>query len=137
VFGHARSPTQGGSHVLDDLGHESGSSTHPNIHIAALFDGALQFASEMVDAWDRGERGYVEMRASWIQVVLADLAKRVGWGTGTIGMEIGAIMGYLSQRLDDDARSRTGLVLFVRDLTTVYGIWAMICGRGASPRAAA
>jgi hypothetical protein len=123
--------------VLDDPGHESGSSRHPTIHIAALFDGALQFANEMVDAWDKGERNYVQMRASWVQVVLADLAKRVGWGTGTIGLQIAAIMGYLSHRLEDDARSRPGLVLFVRDLTTVYGIWAMICGRGATPRAVA
>ena len=123
--------------MLDDPGHESGHSKHPNIHIAALFDGALQFASEMVDAWDKGERNYVEMRASWVQVVLSDLAERVGWGTGTIGLELAAIMGYLANRLDDDSHSRAGLVLFVRDLTTVYGIWAMICGRGATPRAAA
>ncbi len=123
--------------MLDDPGHESAESKHPNIHIAALFDGALQFASEMVNAWDKGERDYVEMRASWVQVVLADLADRVGWGTGTIGMEIAAIMAYLSHRLEDDSHSRAGLVLFMRDLTTVYGIWAMICGRGATPRTAA
>lgn len=132
----SRTTDEGGPHVLDDPGHESEQLDHPNIHIAALFDGALQFSREMIDAWDDGQRTYVQMRSSWVQVVLADLAQRVGWGTGTIGLQIAAILGYLSQRLDADARSRDGLVVFVGDLTTVYGLWSMICGHSAAPRTA-
>ena len=36
--------------MLDDPGHEPDELDHPNVHIAALFDGAIQFAREAVDA---------------------------------------------------------------------------------------
>ena len=71
-----------------------------------------------------------------VRAVLADLAQRVSWGTGTIGRQISAILVYLSERLVDDATSQEGLLRFVGDLTTVYGLWSMICGRGAASRAA-
>jgi hypothetical protein len=122
--------------VLEDPGDEPAELDHPNVHVAALFDGALQFAREMVTAWDEGRKGYVTLRASWVQVVLGDLAERVSWGTGTIGLQISAIMNYLSRRLDDDVTSREGLVTFVGDLGTVYGLWSMICGHSATPHAA-
>jgi hypothetical protein len=123
--------------VLDDPKQLPDDTEHPNIHIAALFDGALQFAREMLDAWDAGQRKYVAMRASWVQVVLGDLAQRVGWGTGTVGRQIAAILAYLSERLGADSRSRAGLQLFVGDLTVVYGLWSMIGGHRTAGRAAA
>lgn len=122
--------------MLDDPGQDPAHLDHPNVHVAALFDGAIQFAREMVDAHDQGRNRYVEMRSSWIQVVLADLAERVSWGTGMIGLQIAAIMRYLSNRLDEDATTREGIATFVSDLGTVYGLWSMICGQGTATRAA-
>lgn len=122
--------------MLDDPGQDPAQLDHPNVHVAALFDGAIQFAREMVEAHDQGRRRYVEMRSSWIQVVLADLAERVSWGTGMVGLQIAAIMRYLSRRLDEDVATRDGLATFVSDLGTVYGLWSMICGHGTASRAA-
>ncbi len=123
--------------MLDDPGHEPEDLDHPNVHIAALFDGAIQFAREAIAAWDQGRDVDVERRVGWVRAVLTDLAQRVSWGTGTIGRQISAILVYLSQRLVADARSRDGLVRFLGDLTTVYGLWSMICGHGTSPRSTA
>ncbi len=123
--------------MLDGPGHQPEDLDHPNVHIAALFDGAIQFAREALDARDAGREADAERRVGWVRAVLVDLAQRVGWGTGTIGRQIAAILTYLSQRLVADARSRDGLARFIRDLTTVYGLWGMICGRGSAPRAAA
>jgi hypothetical protein len=128
---------EGGSQMLDGPGHQPEDLDHPNVHIAALFDGAIQFAREALDARDAGREADAERRVGWVRAVLVDLAQRVGWGTGTIGRQIAAILTYLSQRLVADARSRDGLARFIRDLTTVYGLWGMICGRGSAPRAAA
>jgi len=122
--------------MLDDHGHELDELDHPNVHIAALFDGAIQFAREAVDAREAGRPVDVERRVGWVRAVLVDLAQRVSWGTGTIGRQISAILVYLSERLVSDAESPEGLRRFVRDLTTVYGLWSMICGRGAASRAA-
>jgi flagellin-specific chaperone FliS len=123
--------------MLDDPGHEPEPLEHPNVHIAALFDGAIQFAREAVDARDRGRVVDVERRVGWVRAVLTDLAQRVSWGTGTIGRQISAILSYLSQRLVVDSQSREGLVRFADDLTTVYGLWSMICGHGTAHGAAA
>jgi hypothetical protein len=123
--------------VLEDPEQTPDEIEHPNTHIAALFDGALQFAREMLDAWDAGQRRYVAMRSAWVQVVLGDLAERVGWGTGIVGRQIAAILAYLSQRLGSDSTSRAGLEVFVSDLGVVYGLWSMIGGhRGARSQAA-
>lgn len=127
---------EGGSQMLDDPGHQPQDLDHPNVHIAALFDGAIQFAREALDAWDAGREADAERRVGWVRAVLVDLAQRVGWGTGTIGRQIAAILSYLSQRLVADAQSRDGLTRFIGDLTTVYGLWGMICGRGTAPREA-
>jgi hypothetical protein len=122
--------------MLDDPGLEPDELDHPNVHIAALFDGAIQFAREALDACQTGRAVDVERRVGWMRAVLVDLAQRVSWGTGTIGRQISAILVYLSQRLDADAASPEGLRQFVADLTTVYGLWSMICGRCAASRAA-
>jgi flagellin-specific chaperone FliS len=123
--------------MLDDPGHQPEDLDHPNVHLAALFDGAIQFAREATDAREAGREADVERRVGWVRAVLVDLAQRVSWGTGTIGRQISAILSYLSQRIGTDARTRDGLVQFVADLTTVYGLWSMICGHVAAPRAAA
>jgi hypothetical protein len=122
--------------MLDDPGQGPEELDHPNVHIAALFDGAVQFAREALDACEAGRPADVERRIGWVRAVLVDLAQRVSWGTGTIGRQISAILTYLSQRLGADAKSREGLRRFVGDLTTVYGLWSMICGRGTASRAA-
>jgi len=122
--------------MLDDPGHEPDELDHPNVHIAALFDGALQFAREALAASEAGRTVDLERRVGWVNAVLVDLAQRVSWGTGTIGRQISAILAYLSQRLDSDAKSPEGLRRFVADLNTVYGLWSMICGRAAASRAA-
>jgi hypothetical protein len=118
--------------MLDDPGHQPEDLDHPNVHLAALFDGAIQFAREAIDAGEAGREADVERRVGWVRAVLVDLAQR-----GTIGRQISAILTYLSQRIGTDARTRDGLVQFVADLTTVYGLWSMICGHGVGPRAAA
>jgi len=123
--------------MLDDRGHQPDDLDHPNVHIAALFDGAIQFAREAIEAHDAGRRVDVERRVGWVRAVLVDLAQRVSWGTGTIGRQISGILTYLSQRLGSDAGTHEGLTQFVGDLTTVYGLWSMICGHGTAPRAAA
>jgi flagellin-specific chaperone FliS len=123
--------------MLDDPGHQPDDLDHPNVHLAALFDGAIQFAREATDARAAGRTSDVERRVGWVRAVLADLAQRVSWGTGTIGRQISAILTYLAQRLDADVRTRDGLAEFVADLTTVYGLWSMICGHGVARGAAA
>lgn len=123
--------------MLDDPGHQPEDLDHPNVHLAALFDGAIQFAREAIDAREAGRAADVERRVVWVRAVLVDLAQRVSWGTGTIGRQISAILSYLSQRIGTDACTRDGLIQFVADLTTVYGLWSMICGHGVAPRAAA
>jgi flagellin-specific chaperone FliS len=123
--------------MLDDPGHQPDDLDHPNVHLAALFDGAIQFAREATDARAAGRTSDVERRVGWVRAVLADLAQRVSWGTGTIGRQISAILTYLAQRLDADVSTRDGLVQFVADLTTVYGLWSMICGHGVARGAAA
>jgi hypothetical protein len=123
--------------MLDDPGHQPDDLDHPNVHLAALFDGAIQFAREATDARAAGRTSDVERRVGWVRAVLADLAQRVSWGTGTIGRQISAILTYLAQRLDADVCTRDGLAQFVADLTTVYGLWSMICGHGVARGAAA
>jgi hypothetical protein len=123
--------------MLDDPGHQPDDLDHPNVHLAALFDGAIQFAREATDARAAGRMSDVERRVGWVRAVLADLAQRVSWGTGTIGRQISAILTYLAQRLDADACTHDGLAQFVADLTTVYGLWSMICGHGVARGAAA
>ena len=73
-----------------------------------------------------------------MRAVLVDLAQRVSWGTGTIGPpDLGDPGVPVRSGSTPTPRAREGLRQFVADLTTVYGLWSMICGRGAAPRAAA
>jgi hypothetical protein len=123
--------------MLDDSGHQPDDLDHPSVHLAALFDGAIQFAREATDARAGGRTSDVERRVGWVRAVLADLAQRVSWGTGTVGRQISAILTYLAQRLEADACTQDGLVKFIADLTTVYGLWSMICGHGVARGAAA
>jgi flagellin-specific chaperone FliS len=123
--------------MLDDAGHQPEDLDHPTVHIAALFDGAIQFAREASEARAADRPVDVERRVGWVRAVLVDLAQRVRWGTGTIGHQISALLTYLSQRLVPDARTHDGLVRFVGDLTTVFGLWSMICGHRTAPHAAA
>ncbi len=122
--------------MLDDPGHEPDELDHPNVHIAALFDGASSSRARRSTPARPAGRSTSSAASAGCAPCSSDLAQRVSWGTGTIGRQISAILVYLSQRLDADAASPEGLRQFVADLTTVYGLWSMICGRGAASRAA-
>jgi len=82
--------------MLYDVRHEPDNPEHPNVHVAALFDGAIQFALEAIDAWDVGNDADAARRTSWVGAVLVDLADSVRWGTGTPGRHISAIIMHLA-----------------------------------------
>jgi hypothetical protein len=123
--------------MLHDLGHDQDTPDHPNEHIAALFDGAIQFAREACDARVAGSDDDVTRRVLWLRAVLEDLADRISWGTGSLGRQMAAILRYLAVRLRDDAVTPEGLEAFIADLATVYGLWSVVGGRATSRRAAA
>lgn len=123
--------------MLHDLGHEPDNPEHPNVHIAALFDGAIQFAYEAIDRGDAGKDDDAVCRVSWVRAVLVEVAQSVRWGTGTPGRHISAIILHLAERLDGATITRPRLVEFVSDLETVYALWSVICGHNAVRRVAA
>jgi hypothetical protein len=125
---------QGGSSVVHDPGHESDNPEHPNVHIAALFDGAIQFAHEAIKNRDVGNNDDVARRMAWVRAVLVDLAQGVRWGTGVPGRHISAIIMHLAQRLDDDQLTRAKLVEFASDLAIVHELWSVICGYDTTRR---
>jgi hypothetical protein len=123
--------------MLYDVRHEPDNPEHPNVHVAALFDGAIQFALEAIDAWDVGNDADAARRTSWVGAVLVDLADSVRWGTGTPGRHISAIIMHLAKRIGGTAITRSALVNFVSDLQTLYELWLVICGLDVSRRAVA
>lgn len=123
--------------MLHDSGHDMDHSDHPAVHVVALFDGAIQFACEARADLEDGHLEDAARRLSWVHAVLEDLAQRIGWGTGTLGRQVAAILTYLDARLDTDAISPQGLAEFIGDLETVFGLWSVVCGRRVVRRAAA
>jgi flagellar protein FliS len=112
-------------------------SARPDELVLMLFEGAVRFGGQAVDAFDEGRDADAAALVGRVTAILEELDRSLDRGVGTVGRQLGAIYDYLLRKLRATHVDRVAVAEVVADVADLAETWAVLVSRNEAELAAA